>query len=352
MDLGKVVMTPPRPRHSTRRTARLAGFTLIELLVVISIIAVLIALLLMAVQAAREAARRSQCTNNMRQLGLALYNYHDAMGVFPPPRLYTGSCTSKNAPRGPVPGQVLNTTGFTMMLGQLEQTAMYNAYNFSQPSCEGVSFGGTPNNVIVGSCYANTTVVGSKISTFQCPSDEEMPVDNVPAAGTYMRVNARRSNYKFCVSFYSDSYCAATANAPAQNTRGMFYTDLSTGLNSISDGSSNTAAIGESFQRTVSANWGTWWGAGNYTAVHGIVVPPSVASYRQYLPNGRYTPVPPTTNPQNLPYAWTLGSKHPGGMNMLFGDGSVRFIKDSINPRTWFAIQTIAGGEVIDSEAY
>lgn len=343
-------MTPPRARRSARRKARLAGFTLIELLVVISIIAVLIALLLPAVQAAREAARRAQCVNNMKQMGIALHNYHDVMGAFPPPRLYTGSCAAKNGPRDPVPGQVLNTTGFTMLLGQMEQMAMSNAYNFSHPSCEAMNPGGL-NNVILGSCYANTTVVGTKIATFQCPSDEEMPVDNAPTAGTYMRVNARRSNYKFCVSIYSDSYCAATANSPAPNTRALFYTDLSTSLNQISDGSSNTAAIGESFQRTVSASWGTWWGAGNYTSVYGLVVPPSVASYPQYLPNGKNITTPPASNPQDLPYAWTLGSKHPAGMNMLFGDGSVRFIKDSINPGTWFAIQTIAGGEIISADA-
>jgi len=237
-----------------------------------------------------------------------------------------------------------------MMLGQIEQGVLLNAYNFSHPSSESVNANNMVNNVLTGTAYANTTVVGTKIASFQCPSDEEMPVDNVPTAGSGWRVNSRRSNYKFCVSQYTDSYCAATVGHPVPNLRGMFYSDLSTSLSDIKDGSSNTTAVGESFQRTYSANWGTWWGAGIHTSVHGYVAPYSAtsATYMQYLPNGKYTNA---SNTQKLPYAWTMGSKHPGGMNMLFGDGSVRFIKDSINPVNWFAIQTISGGEIVSSDA-
>src|SRR5580693_38631 len=106
------------------------GFTLIELLVVIAIIAVLIALLLPAVQAAREAARRAQCINNLKQIGLGFHNYLTANGGFPPSKIYSGMCLISNGG----PGYVLNTTAFTMILGYIEQTPLYNAYNFSQAS--------------------------------------------------------------------------------------------------------------------------------------------------------------------------------------------------------------------------
>ena len=335
-------MIPSLPStRSIGSPSRRNAFTLIELLVVIAIIAVLIALLLPAVQSAREAARRSQCVNNMKQIGIALHNYHDTNGGFPPPNLYSGSCKGMN-PRG----QVLYTTGFTMILGQLEQMPMLNAYNFSQPASQGTAVNASPNTTIIGTAYANTTVVGAKISSYQCPSDQEMPLDNVSTTN-YWKMNARRSNYKFCVALYNDNYCATY---PPTNSaaKGMFVTDLSLNISDVKDGTSNTGAVGESFQQTYSSNWGTWWGAGGHTAVHGYVAPPSSASYTQYLPNGKYFNV---ANTQKLPYAWTFGSKHPGGMNMVFGDGSVRFIKDSVNPQVWWSIQTIAGGEIVSADA-
>jgi prepilin-type N-terminal cleavage/methylation domain-containing protein len=163
------------------------GFTLIELLVVIAIIAVLIALLLPAVQAAREAARRLQCVNNLKQIGLAFQNYHSANNAFPPAKIYSGSCQWSNGGKG----LVLNTTVFTMVLGYMEQLPLYDAYNFSQASANSAwetrmsgSSVGPGNTKLLGSQVANTTVVGTMIASYVCPSDT-FPAQQQPfVAGT------------------------------------------------------------------------------------------------------------------------------------------------------------------------
>ncbi len=144
---------------------RRGGFTLIELLVVIAIIAVLIALLLPAVQAAREAARRAQCTNNLKQLGLAVHNYESAHSMLPLGRVWAP------LPGIPFPSFFMgaqNTTWFTQMLPQFEQQALYNAYNFS------IGIEGPPGGDGMPVGFAiNSTVYGTKLGAFQCPSDND-----------------------------------------------------------------------------------------------------------------------------------------------------------------------------------
>jgi len=336
---------------------RRRGFTLIELLVVIAIIAVLIALLLPAVQAAREAARRSQCTNNMKQIGLALHNYESTHSSFPPPKIYSGSCNRSNGGAG----LVLNTTGFVLILSQLEQVTMSNAYNFSQASSgsawqTSISDGSGPANTnVLGNPLVNTTVVGSLMAVYTCPSDNTPAVVNETGTGPYSRQEARRSNYMFVTGGYTDYDCPGGLKLGAPNSAYMaaFYTDNSTGIKDFKDGLSNSALVGESKQDHTATQYGPYWGSGTHTAVHGRILTAAYSTAAiDYLPNAPASALSGVNpNPKKLGYAWALGSHHPGGMNMLMGDGSVRFIKNSISLATWGAIGTIRAGEVISSDS-
>jgi prepilin-type N-terminal cleavage/methylation domain-containing protein/prepilin-type processing-associated H-X9-DG protein len=335
------------------------GFTLIELLVVISIIAVLIALLLPAVQAAREAARRSQCINNMKQIGLALHNYESSNGSFPPAKLYSaGTTTFANDPGGS--GLVLNTTMFTMILNGLEQSAKYNAYNFSLPSCNSVNAGA--NMAVLGgpaAYLANTTVTTTTISTYFCPSDiVPSPYTNAPATpSAYPGNNAVRCSYLVCASQYYETYNPKTIATRPVDEAVFSGSDWSNTIASIKDGTSNTCVVGESRLQKTAVQYGGWWGQGLWTSTHALVystLNSNPIAYTGTMPNAPalLTQVAAASNPQRLGYAWTLSSQHPGGVNMLFADGSIHFIKSSVNPRTWFGLMTMRAGEVLSSDSY
>ena len=234
------------------------GFTLIELLVVIAIIAVLIALLLPAVQAAREAARRAQCTNNLKQIGLALHNYHQANNSFPPGHSQSAS----------VPGFQNAYAGWTewspqaMMLGYMEQTPAYNSINFA--FCGGFSYG----------AYCNVTVFNMTIASFMCPSDAQVnkggPPNNTPAGPAAWggnsayppNINSYRGSIGTTTSRYNwppnTGYACCTPNpfgfTPTTNystvqkpsSTGMFAYWVSYGIQNASDGTSNTIIFAES----------------------------------------------------------------------------------------------------------
>ena len=361
-----------------RRVGR-AGFTLIELLVVIAIIAVLIALLLPAVQSAREAARRIQCTNNLKQLGLAMHNYESGNGAFPPSGTYSffgGAIFLGN--------QISPTC---RVMPYAEQGTLYNSMNFSLEYSD-------PSNNTVSSVRAPFTI---------CPSEINPQPGQTFDPGIYYP-----TNYGWCVGdwFAYGGIPGNTGSIPSL-TRSMFSINLSRRFASITDGTSNTVLGAEvkascpqlrhcypagtsppglsynSYPTTTAA--GVAYIQANYSsckqqALGHLRWPDGAGPY-----GGMTTALTPnahtgilatniTLNPAGTNYtggyldfdwystdendggpsfgAITARSFHPGGVNVLFCDGSVHFVKDSIGCSTWQGLGTIAGGEVISSDQY
>jgi prepilin-type N-terminal cleavage/methylation domain-containing protein/prepilin-type processing-associated H-X9-DG protein len=364
------------------------GFTLIELLVVIAIIAVLIALLLPAVQAAREAGRRAQCVNNLKQIGIALHNYHSSYDSFPPGALNARRTTNL----------VVYSSGdfsaHARLLGFSEQSALYNAANFSIP--------------VLSDNYgeaANSTVSVTRLSLFLCPSDSP-PGWKIasPATGVLLQSTAPGTNYFASVGScleYAGQQAMGPPNGPFQYTNVL---GRSYGLAQIPDGASNTVAFGEWKVGSGNSNLftlpsdiiflghyptGTQRGDGTLTMPNPILVAAfpawvaeCVAGFRNpslrdpttatlgtnwafglfgytmgtvlMAPNPKYpncSPVNTTQTMQN-PGMMNMASNHPGGANILMCDGSVRFLKDSTNINTIWAIGSRDQGEVVSADSY
>ncbi|ODU01361.1 MAG: hypothetical protein ABS79_01805 [Planctomycetes bacterium SCN 63-9] len=301
---------------SSRPRAR--GFTLIELLVVIAIIAVLIALLLPAVQSAREAARRIQCTNNLKQLGLAAHNYHDVNNVFPP------GCGYAAAPQvfGNLTPRRVNTP-FISMLQFYEGSNLYAALN---------------TNYHIYQCV-NTTVIEAGMNTLWCPSDPIVAQRNLrPAGGDFSGWCPGKAVYMNYTSYMGNAgiWCAdarpqsGDSSWPHSNAseylnagNGVMWIGRSVGIDAVSDGTSNTFLFAEGVEAHPE-NSGTgptrWWPGGNY----GMGVFTSLFQVNSYRNRKEYA-YSHTSN-------WYISpsSRHPGGANTSFADGSVKFIKDTI----------------------
>jgi prepilin-type N-terminal cleavage/methylation domain-containing protein/prepilin-type processing-associated H-X9-DG protein len=295
---------------SSSRTHR--GFTLIELLVVIAIIAVLIALLLPAVQAAREAARRAQCTNNLKQLALAVHNYESSNGCFPMGLLDQVTCVSPASGLWTDFGPMLPLTQYT------EQTALFNAMNFA---C----------NVYD---WQNTTINVVGLSTLWCPSDPGVadPQQQGYVFLSFVNLPMRYSSYAGCAGTWFSTQFGVTGPG---NQNGIFYAYSVTKIASITDGTSNTVMFGEHTRNIESAANGDniswhWWTSGNY----GDTI------CNAFWPINPQKKVPyscsDTTTGSNTIGA--VSSMHPGGANVAFCDGSVRFLKETID--TWQNTQT------------
>jgi prepilin-type N-terminal cleavage/methylation domain-containing protein len=344
-----------------------SGFTLIELLVVIAIIAVLIALLLPAVQSAREAARRAQCINNLKQIGIAMHNYHDVYGALP-------------FGHGPFGWNDWNAQAY--LLPFLEQGALYNSINFAN----GIS-GANPGQA------PNSTSHRVQVNGFLCPSD----VNRLTSVYGHINYSANTGNN---LQFFGNAFNGmfgwvannnADGSASGDNKSNIGRTGTSITFRDVTDGLSNTAAFSEKIKGI---------GTNNVrdplfptSTIYQVDFTPSTAN-PDTVPQPYFALCkainPATMNPAGteamgnhwwsghpyagrynhvmLPNTWAClypingvtngngamppSSRHPGIVNMLFGDGTVRPIKNSINNAIWWAIASRAGGEVISSDAY
>jgi len=356
------------------RTRR--GFTLIELLVVIAIIAVLIALLLPAVQAAREAARRIQCTNNLKQLGLGLANYESGNTCYPSGLVFgvgTAYCTSPGFGKN-----CQNTPWFLLMLPYIEQAPLYNSFN-AAIGMEGYKLMGFT---------VNSTVFTTRIASFQCPSDSTntfsfstLSVATAGAVPAYT-YSPTKGNYGINVG-NTDFGGIAFGAYPTLYRAAPFATNSSgTGpqlvkVASVTDGLSNTQFVSEILQGAIDDTRGTVWfddpGDGSYMTrftpnglqdilasginvdvIAGFVTGPGTSPTSP----GQLCDSQPaqqlacySSSSEGFAFAGSR-SRHPGGVNTLFGDGSVHFMKNTINPQTWVGLGSISGGEVISSDSY
>ena len=300
---------------------RRAGFTLIELLVVIAIIAVLIALLLPAVQQAREAARRSQCQNNLKQMGLALHNYHDTYLQFPMAFIRSSDTAS--------------TEGWAwsaMILPQLEQGNLFQTLGVNDYLLTSVLALQNPN---LSTAPLVTSALQTRLPVFVCPSDDN---DGLIVAARDFRNGVGTSagglgNFRPSISNYPGNWGTRVGVTGANNNdswgifvcRGLAPGGGRVHLGSITDGTSNTIMVGERSSRY--GNAGTWVGVRNTNAdgARGTTV---AVSHGQ-----------PLINASDPPFIWTddngagkgYSSEHTGGAQFLFGDGRVRFISENID---------------------
>jgi prepilin-type N-terminal cleavage/methylation domain-containing protein len=313
-----------------RRQER-AGFTLVELLVVIAIIGILVAMLLPAVQSAREAARRMQCSNNLKQVGLALHNYHTAHNQFPPGVVWDPAWASGGGP--------MMATWVGQILPQIEQTAVFELAQFDKPN------GGGMTNAW------NPPYMGVSLPVMICPSDTKQPDTN---SGAYAKGNYAGNNGTGPMQPTADPNCTGCAVA---RKPGVFMNNSTTSVDTIRDGSTNTILVSEVLQGPGDNGWQGvmhYWEGPMYQheRTPNTSTPDELRNNwcgppRDFAPcTGTYN------NHTDTRLILSARSMHPGGILSLFGDGSVHFISESIALDIWRNLGIPNDGNVIDASAF
>jgi prepilin-type N-terminal cleavage/methylation domain-containing protein/prepilin-type processing-associated H-X9-DG protein len=329
------------------------GFTLIELLVVIAIIAILIALLLPAVQQAREAARRTQCKNNLKQLGLALHNYHDVYSVFP---MSTNADASLDPPSGTNDppnafGQnLMNHRGWLGVLPYIEQSAMFGALNMSAPTGSYNRSGATQLPAPLNDPFTNGNGrhVATALAAFQCPSDSN--ATHWRGGGVHYQVSATAqaagmfgalSNYDFSVERYSTPMTLWVKRGQA--TRRMFGLASNSSMRDVKDGTSNVAMVIEG-TREVKNGVGATWGYAKWVS-NGIDLASDRINWWACCP---WWATPDTDVKPGRTRNWgAAGSTHTGGCQVCLADGSVRFLSENMDYTTQQRLAFIDDGNVL-----
>jgi prepilin-type N-terminal cleavage/methylation domain-containing protein/prepilin-type processing-associated H-X9-DG protein len=368
--------------HASIGAARRRGFTLIELLVVIAIIAVLIALLLPAVQAAREAARRGQCTNNLKQIALSAMNYESSIGCFPP-----------NGQWKPCITQGLYATSYSVyfaLLPYFEQGTIANSMNYN-----GCAFD-----------IANMTAEQTQINTLVCPSDAADFAPYTEPASAYFTGYTGNASFNLYFSSYAGmtGTWMITPNPPnlpqygfvnpyytsaVSTMQGILHLDSATRIAQITDGTSNTIMFGERTKSILPQSVGPWkwyWWFSSLRTMHTSMWPINPQNKIQALNTPGLQGIGAYGATTEVQWIFSASSSHPGGANFAFADGSVHFIKDTISswpmdtsgganagdpigvtynattysystaPGTKFGVYqsltTMNGGEVISSDSY
>ena len=303
------------------------GFTLVELLVVIAIIGILIALLLPAVQAAREAARRMQCSNNLKHIALGLATYESAMGVYPPGRI---GCDNVPA-LCPLPEQNVGTSAFVAILPQIEQQTAYDRFDFS----DGLW------TYTMSWLTFNGEAIAQRPSVYVCPSDTSEPYSDDPQIGSIYQIG----DYKAATGSYATvsgtvGMTKGITNEQKYSNTGVFYYLNGHSVRDISDGLSKTMFVGEVVDSHTQDSSNIWT-----RAVRG-------------MDTQRATDNPLNTKPGDPIFDTAFGlqvngafaSQHPGGAMFAFGDGHVSFLVENISLDVYQMLSTRDGGEVFDSE--